>query len=546
MQQPRAQAIGAQEHGVAPSTSDGMNAPCALPVGADAKRAATRWLLCVVSFVEGADAQLLPATFHALEADLGLSPVGLGSMSLAQSLFQAVAAPLWGFLADRGQRKSLLVASCVAWAGCTLLLSCITSVRMMFLLRCVHGATLASLNPVGQSVVADVVDLDERGATFGRLHFFQHSGQVLASLIGVSVANKTVSDGILAGARGWRLLFAGMAVLAFGAALLLYLFFSEPLRESNGQDVRTSFNAGLRATCTSEIRRLGGYFAVRTFVIIAAQGVFGCVPWNALGFLPLYLVYCGHHDAGAAVIASALLVGAAFGGLLGGALGDLMGRRSPAHGRPCTAQLSVFSGLPLTAALLMLAPVSSSGVLALLTLTIGLMASWCGVGVNRPILTEIVEPSGRASIIAWLTSFEGSSAALFGAPVVGWLSESVFGYRRAGAGSPAVEDATSRSANADALRSALLCATLVPWTMCLFFFSLLHWTYPKDQELGLTFSEFAGTDQLEMTTVVDNSRQARVFKSRKNYELAGHSANNIVESDAAPNLGAFSVRNDAI
>ncbi|CAE8631148.1 unnamed protein product, partial [Polarella glacialis] len=85
-----------------------LGAVCELPEAAalpchTALDAASVWdsrrrtlaLLCVVAAIEGADMQLLPATFHALEADLGFSPALLGKMSLAQSLLQSLTSPVW-------------------------------------------------------------------------------------------------------------------------------------------------------------------------------------------------------------------------------------------------------------------------------------------------------------------------------------------------------------------------------------------------------------------------------------------------------------------
>jgi MFS family permease len=75
-----------------------------------------------------------------------------------------------------------------------------------------------------------------------------------------------------------------------------------------------------------------------------------------MGFMAMYLHYCGHSDASAAMIVSAMLLGRALGGVLGGFLGDMLASRSPNHGRPLTAEASVFLGIPFTVALVHAAP----------------------------------------------------------------------------------------------------------------------------------------------------------------------------------------------
>ncbi|CAE8732589.1 unnamed protein product [Polarella glacialis] len=313
-----------------------LGAVCELPEAAalpchTALDAASVWdsrrrtlaLLCVVAAIEGADMQLLPATFHALEADLGFSPALLGKMSLAQSLLQSLTSPVWGVLADRHSRKQLLVLSCCAWGVLTLLLAASSSAGSMLWLRCLHGATLASLGPIAQSMVADVTEQRYRGTAYGCVSF----GQIAASSIGTSIASATFLE----------------------------------------------FKAGIVALC------------------------------------------------------------------------------------------------------------------------LGLVASWCGSGVNRPILAEIVEPAGRASIIAWLAALEGSSAALLGAPVVGFLSESVFGYEKdptaklpglaanvSETSASLLEAATRSSTNRRALGMAMLWGTAPGWLLCASLYTILHWYYWQD------------------------------------------------------------------
>jgi hypothetical protein len=78
---------------------------------------------------------------------------------------------------------------------------------------------------------------------------------------------------------------------------------------------------------------------VRTFQIIIAQGAFGNIPWAALPFLTLWLeLSCFSHSEAAALVL-AFNIGTAFGGLLGGTIGDLAAKRSPDHGRVYVAQV---------------------------------------------------------------------------------------------------------------------------------------------------------------------------------------------------------------
>merc|ERR1712032_1389301 len=111
----------------------------------------------------------------------------------------------------------------------------------------------------------------------------------------------------------------------------------------------------------------------------------------------------------------------------------------------------------------------------------GLVGGWVTPGVKLPILSEIVAPAERDTTMALLASLEGSLGSMIGPPLVGFLAEHTFGYRAVenthahGHGLPGLEK------NRQALRSALLCCTMLPWLMQAFvFFPLLHVTYAAD------------------------------------------------------------------
>eukprot|EP00403_Amphidinium_massartii_P003381 CAMPEP_0178370766 /NCGR_PEP_ID=MMETSP0689_2-20121128/476_1 /TAXON_ID=160604 /ORGANISM="Amphidinium massartii, Strain CS-259" /LENGTH=527 /DNA_ID=CAMNT_0019990607 /DNA_START=17 /DNA_END=1600 /DNA_ORIENTATION=- len=438
---------------------------------------ATLLLLCMVSFIEGADASLLPSTFKALEHDLGLSPGGLGTMSLAQSLFQALAAPLWGVVADRYSRKMLLVVSCFAWAILTLLLGMCSSVGVMLLLRCLHGATLASLNPVGQSVVADILLPKQRGFGFGLVHAATSGGNVVAAMVATPMSGQTYF-----GISGWRLAFALIAGISAVSGFMIRIRMLEPPREGSHEEEEETESGLHRSDCSSfaraEANRVGHLFCIPTFLVIVAQGLFGCIPWSALGFQTMHLQYCGFSNSEAAAIVATRSAAAVLGMFIGGVLGDLMAKISPTRGRPCVSVVSVASGIPSTLLMIQLAKDSDMWVIASLSCMLGLTGSWCAPAVNRPVLSEVVDPKGRASIVAWLSALEGASGALLGAPVVGYLAENTFGYIKLDAGvKPSAEVA---AANSLALEQAMQYCVLVPWLLCMGLYFVLCFTYGRD------------------------------------------------------------------
>merc|ERR1719162_2267046 len=111
----------------------------------------------------------------------------------------------------------------------------------------------------------------------------------------------------------------------------------------------------------------------------------------------------------------------------------------------------------------------------------GLLASWAMAGAKRPMLSQIIAPRDWASILALDSALEGASAALFGTPVVGYLAEHVFGYQSS-LGQVSGMSKELRMQNQQALATAMIWTTVIPWMVCFLGFSFLHGTYPADAQ----------------------------------------------------------------
>mmetsp|Transcript_41518 Transcript_41518/g.125432 ORF Transcript_41518/g.125432 Transcript_41518/m.125432 type:complete len:283 (-) Transcript_41518:3-851(-) len=226
-----------------------------------------------------------------------------------------------------------------------------------------------------------------------------------------------------------------------------------------------------------EVCRLWDYFRTPTFTLIVIQGLFGMIPWNALGYLTLFLQTAGLGNYQAALVCAIGRATQACGRLIGGFLGDHCAKASPEHGRPLVAQVSVLGGIPIIWMLFVGVPPGADGFIWYCAVygALGLVATWCGAGVNLPIFTEIVPPEGRSTIVAWDTALEGISGAVLGNLAVSLLAEKCFGYKLG------VADPWSDPDNAVALGRALAWTATIPFLLCLAFYSAMHWSYPLDR-----------------------------------------------------------------
>lgn len=426
--------------------------------------------LCMVSALEGADMALLPAVFYALQEDLGMQLTDLATMTLVQGVFGCLSAPFWGIVADRGlmQRKNIIIMGCVLQGIVTMLLAFVDQFYTMTSLRALNGILLASLRPVANGVIADVTAETNRGKVYGFVNFFTNAGLMAGGLIGTPMSTQ-----IILGFQGWRVAFIGIGAASVAIGAFATLTLTEPPRQ-------ISAGPKEKGALRQELKKLLGYFRMPTFGALIFQGWFGGIPWAALGYSTLFYQVGGLTDTQAAAIAACSQASGAFGGMLGGVIGDRLAKYWPMHGRPLTAQISVMAGLPVAYLTFMVDPPTGEAAFFYylgLVIFMGLTASWCGVAVNLPILTEIVEPDGRATILAWEAALESTFATIMGNAMVGFLAQSIFGYH--------LDKDKARESAADpesrmALGKALTLTCFVPWIICWLAYSLLHWSYPKD------------------------------------------------------------------
>jgi MFS family permease len=128
----------------------------------------------------------------------------------------------------------------------------------------------------------------------------------------------------------------------------------------------------------------------------------------------------------------------------------------------------VYSGL-MTFVIFMLIPmsVSSFGLYMIFGFLTGLLISWCGP-INSSIFSDIFEPEIRASVFSVDRVFEGSVGAL-GTFFVGVITDITL-----------LHSGMGHFQIAQALGSAMFLMAVIPWILCLIFYTLVYKTYPKD------------------------------------------------------------------
>mmetsp|Transcript_28762 Transcript_28762/g.52412 ORF Transcript_28762/g.52412 Transcript_28762/m.52412 type:complete len:449 (+) Transcript_28762:59-1405(+) len=418
--------------------------------------------------LDAADKVLLGSVYKALTLAMRVGPRELGALTFAQNVALSAALPFWGSLVGTYDTKTLMAMGCWLWAGATFLLACSTHFWAHFLLRLVNGAALAVMNPIGQAIICEVVPEGERGWAFGLL------GSVnSACVMVVGFMATAMSTHVYLGLQGWRWAHIAVSLMSYAMSLMLW-----SVNMSNPASVE-AHSAKAVSWLAEQKRIVIAVLKKPSFIIMVTQGVTGGIPWNAFSFLTYYFQLSGYSDLEAASITSYGGAGSIFGTLLGGWLGDRLGRLWPDGGRIVIAQLSVLLGI--VSFVVMMQISTTPGQPFLLTMSFfvfSMLSCWTQSAALRPICGEIfADNKDRAQVVALWIALEGLVSSVLGAPLVGVLSEA-FGFTL----SPGQVDAGVADQNSIvALRHALFGVAILPWVACLLAWFPMYWTYPRDR-----------------------------------------------------------------
>ena len=128
----------------------------------------------------------------------------------------ALCSPLGGLIADRINRKWLIVASLGIWSGVTLLMGHAQGFPQLYWLRAIMGVSEAFYIPAGLALIADY----HRGTTRSLAVGIHMSGIYLGQALG-GVGGWVAQD------ISWRAAFGSCGFIGVGYAVVLCLFLRE-------------------------------------------------------------------------------------------------------------------------------------------------------------------------------------------------------------------------------------------------------------------------------------------------------------------------------
>ncbi|MBS7669057.1 MFS transporter [Croceicoccus gelatinilyticus] len=240
-------------------------------------------LLFLASIVSVIDRTLLSIVVDPVKADLGISDVQIGLLQgLAFGLFYATMGLWLGLVADRTNRRNLIIIGIVLWSLATIGGGLAQNFGEFFLSRMLVGLGEASLAPAAISLIADLFPAGKRGRPIG----FYLMGQAVANGLSLWIAGLLLgaaADGafdhiaVLEQLSPWRIVFV---ICGLAGSLVGFAFFTtkEPKRPvaPAAVPVREQLRKAFGYLLSNRTRYLGLYLGFAVFFL----GIYGSGLWN--------------------------------------------------------------------------------------------------------------------------------------------------------------------------------------------------------------------------------------------------------------------------
>jgi MFS family permease len=415
-------------------------------------------VLVIVASLDNADKQLLASSFAMLERTLHLDVKLLGYFSLFTNLSYALSLPFWGYLVHKygmDRIHILLSAACASWGLATIGIAAAgSSIVGQALFRSLNGVALGSILPLSQTLLVELVAVDMRGRAFGFMGLCEKLAGTIAAASIVYLDN-------------WQHPYYCLGIFSVLMAVIARQQLDprkiKRLHSSKEQDDENK-DTGPELTLKQIVQRIA---KIPAFTCLVAQGVFGGTPWDMMSFMLLLLDWRGFNKDQIVLIQFTSGMSSVVGGWLGGILGDYADQRLGNRGRIAVASVSVIGGIPLYGLFLH----ATDYRWALLWFTLfNVWATWPPACALRPLCAALTRnPSERAQIVSMWIVLEKVSGAIFGAPLVGYLTSNMLSETE-------MQETGISSQKARALAFNLFALSSLFWAICACFWLAMAYT----------------------------------------------------------------------
>lgn len=267
-------------------------------------------LLWVVALLNYMDRQMLSTMKPSMQVDIVEleSAANFGRLMAIFLWIYAFMSPVAGIIADKFNRKWLIVGSLFVWSGVTFAMGYATTFSQLYWLRAIMGVSEALYIPAGLSLIADLHSSKTRSLAIGIHMTGLYMGQALGGF-GATIADKF----------SWNTAFQSFGIIGIVYSAVLILF----LKEKKNDAAEAVDTDSLINQKHSLFKGLGLLFTNISFWIILMYFAIPSLPgWGVKNWLPTLFAGNLNIDMSKAgplstiTIAASSLLGVIFGGIL--------------------------------------------------------------------------------------------------------------------------------------------------------------------------------------------------------------------------------------
>jgi MFS family permease len=364
---------------------------------------ALHWFVVLLNYI---DRQMLSTMKPSMMVDITelQTAANFGRLMAVFLWIYALMSPVSGIIADRMNRKWVIVGSLFVWSGVTLLMGLATTFNQLYLLRATMGISEAFYIPAGLSLIADYHQGKNRSLAVGVHMTGSYLGQALGGF-GATIAGRLT----------WQTTFFIFGLVGVCYSFVLILF----LKEKKTYTIVRDISLSIRKRFSQTFKGVGVLLGSLSFWVIIFYFSAPSLPgWATKNWLPTLLSTSLNikMEIAGPVSTITIALSALIGVLIGGLISDRWIQQN-LRGRIYTGAI----GLGLTVPSVILLGYGHS----FLTILSGASCFGFGFGMfdvnSMPILCQFASPRYRAtgyglmnlagiSSGALITTFLGKSA----------------------------------------------------------------------------------------------------------------------------------------
>ncbi|SHH28122.1 MFS transporter [Thermosipho atlanticus] len=354
-----------------------------------------RWwvvvFLSILLIFLNADQMVMAPNIGAIEEEFGITDAHIGLVASTFTILGAVISLVWGFLADKYNRKKIFIYSVLIGEIPCFMSAFSRSFGELFLWRTLTGIGVGASFPIAYSFVSDMFGKGERGKVSSILGLSISIGGIFGMVIG----------GFFGATYGWRIPFILVSLPNILLAFLGFLILKEPQRGAMESGIGELVKMGYEYPKEIKLSDYLNLFRIKTNLFLFLQGIAGTIPWGAI---PYFMVEFFKREMGfsasqATTIFLIFGAGNIVGMLVGGWLGQAIYNRSPKF-VPIAAGFTTILGAILT---ILVFSKNIIGGSFILVSSIGFVAamfdSYTGPSVKM-MLMNVNEPRSRGRIFS--------------------------------------------------------------------------------------------------------------------------------------------------